>query len=51
MKRLTITCKSTDEDDEFTTELQLIMKMLQLGRDSGFDSNNTNAFKFNVAYE
>jgi len=51
MKTLTITCKSTDEDDEFTTELQLIIKMLQLGRDSGFDSNNSNAFKFTVSYD
>jgi len=51
LKTLTITCKSTDEDDEFTTELQLIIKMLQIGMDSGFDSNNTNSFKYDISYD
>ena len=50
MKVLTITCKSTDEDDDFQTELELIIKQLSEGYESGFDNNSTNSFKYDITY-
>ena len=50
MKVLTITCKSTDEDDEFQTELRIIMKQLSEGCESGFDINETNSYRYSIEY-
>ena len=50
MKTLTITCKSTDEDDEFQTELELIIKQLSEGFESGFDNNDTNSYEYHNTY-
>ena len=50
MKVLTITCKSTDEDDEFQTELEIIIKALSEGFESGFDRNDSNSFKYDSTY-
>ena len=48
MKTLTITCTSTDEDDEFQTELALIIKQLSEGFVSGFDRNDTNSYEYHT---
>ena len=50
MKVLTITCKSTDEDDEFQTELELIIKQLSEGFESGFDKNSSNSYEYETTY-
>ena len=50
MKILTITCKSTDEDDEFQTELEIIIKQLSQGFESGFDNNDTNSYEYHTTY-
>ena len=50
MKVLTITCKSTDEDDEFQDELALIIKQLSEGFESGFDNNSSNSYEYHTNY-
>jgi hypothetical protein len=51
MKILTITCESTDNDDEFQTELDIIVKQLFEGYESGFDINETNSYSFSIEYK
>jgi hypothetical protein len=46
MKTLTIICKSSDNDDEFQNELSIISKQLSEGCQSGFDSNDTNNYRY-----
>ena len=46
MKTLTIICRSADNDDEFQNELNIISKQLAEGCQSGFDSNDTNAYRY-----
>ena len=50
MKVLTITCNSTDKDDEFRIELDLIIKQLSKGFESGADSNDTNSYEYHITY-
>ena len=50
MKVLTITLKSTDEDDEFQTELELIIKELSEGWEERFDSNDSNSYEYRTTY-
>jgi len=48
MKNLTITCKSSDENCEFQTELEIIIKQLSEGFESGFDNNESNSYEYNL---
>lgn len=58
MKTLVITCKSTDEDDDFQTELNIIIEQLSAGWESGHDiwsnkegtNNSTNSYHYSVEY-
>ena len=50
MKTLVITCNSTDKDDEFRTELDIIIKLLSEGCQSGFDRNDTNSYHFSIEH-
>jgi len=58
MKTLVITCKSTDEDDDFQTELNIIIKQLFEGCESGFDicsnkdgiNNSKNLYHYSIEY-
>tara|TARA_A100001234_G_scaffold207865_1_gene205444 strand:+ start:188 stop:352 length:165 start_codon:yes stop_codon:yes gene_type:complete len=48
MKTLTIVCKSSDNDDEFQNELNIISKQLAEGCQSGFDANETNFYRYSI---
>lgn len=52
MKVLKITCKSSDEDDEFKTELDIIIDELSQGRESGFDicKNPDGHYYYSIEY-
>lgn len=50
MKILTITIKSTDDDDDFQNELEIISEQVAEGFHSGFDSNSTSSFKYDITF-
>ena len=59
MKILTITCKSTDEDENFKVELDIIIDQLSKGFQSGFDvctdpdgtsPDSMNSYHYSVQY-
>jgi hypothetical protein len=50
MKTLTITCNSADDDDEFLTELNIIIKQLSEGYQSGFQWYETNSYRYSIEH-
>ena len=49
-KTLTITCTSTNVDDEFKTELEIIIKQISEGFENGQGSNMKSSYKYETNY-